>query len=257
MESLAEVIRQQASLRARGLATLQVVSESDRDRIRLAYLTLGLDPEQAPPSTHVFCDDFMDFAPSFEACEELVELTAAVFEAANLPEKTTKRAGPAQCLPLLGFLFDTTTGIVKIPEPKRQEILSLLRSILRRAKQSQSVSAQELISMIGKLTWAATGIEAGRVYLRHVRKPVTSVQDLLPSRSQRERFAIPLFMFPQAVAELEWWMEALTLNADGHKWNVGASGLFEAWKWHGVAGELIPDGALQFATDASKKGGGI
>eukprot|EP00961_Rhodomonas_salina_P154450 2080435-Rhodomonas_salina.1 len=52
-------------------------------------------------------------------------------------------------------------------------------------------------------------------------------------------------------------MEALTQNADGHKWNVGASGLFEAWKWHGVAGESIPDGALQFATDASKKGSGI
>jgi hypothetical protein len=41
-----------------------------------------------------------------------------------------------------------------------------------------------------------------------------------------------------------------------HSWHLNSSGAFEKWKWDGERGESMPPGAVQFATDASKWGGG-
>mmetsp|Transcript_45500 Transcript_45500/g.93040 ORF Transcript_45500/g.93040 Transcript_45500/m.93040 type:complete len:915 (-) Transcript_45500:330-3074(-) len=256
-ESLAAVIRAQASLRAQGRASLPCLARSDEGRIRLEYLVEGRDPLRHPPSSEVYVDDFAMFAPTFDTCVELMELAADVFATVAIPEKIAKREGPSQTLTLLGFEFNSVTGVLSIPDHRRRELLVTLESILGRAAKKQSISWHELASITGRLTWAASGVEVGRVYIRHMRKPGTAVQDLLDTRRDRDRFCIPIYHFAKAVEELRWWQAALTANGGRHKWHVGSSGLYEPWSWEGRHGQQIPRSVLQFATDACRSGGGL
>mmetsp|Transcript_69329 Transcript_69329/g.144556 ORF Transcript_69329/g.144556 Transcript_69329/m.144556 type:complete len:1186 (+) Transcript_69329:1738-5295(+) len=254
-ESLAGVIRTEASALAQGLQTLPCLARSDEGKIRLAYMLSGRDPAVQPPTSEVYVDDFAMFAPTFEACQELIELACDVFATANVPEKVTKREGPSQSIVLLGFEFNTVSGVLSIPHHKCQELLDTLASLLRRGRAGQSVSWHELASITGKLTWAASGIQVGRVFIRHMRKPCTAVQDVLATRAERERFCIPLGQFPKAMGELEWWVEALRANEGKHRWHVGTNGLYAPWVWLGLFGGQVPADVLQFATDASRLGG--
>eukprot|EP00961_Rhodomonas_salina_P006910 93777-Rhodomonas_salina.1 len=147
-------------------------------------------PERvAEPCTTVYVDDYMNGAWE-EWVDELVEVAARVFELAGVTEKLTKRER-GFALVVLGFLFDTKSGVLRIPPEKCKEILALLRSVRERARRGQSVSLRELSSLGGKLTWSCAAVVCGRFYLRNLRKLVIAVEDILPSRQDRESFCIP------------------------------------------------------------------
>lgn len=95
----------------------------------------------------------------------------------------------------------------------------------------------------------------GRAYLRHIRKPLTAVQDLLLRRRDRERFCIPLYHFHSGVEELRWQRQALALHCS-RKIHVGPNGLFETWQWRGQWGGEVPEDVIQWASDACMWMGG-
>eukprot|EP00961_Rhodomonas_salina_P193564 2613358-Rhodomonas_salina.1 len=145
------------------------------------------------PFTTVYVDDYMNGAWE-EWVDELVEVAAQVFELAGVTEKLTKRER-GFALVVLGFLFNTQSGVLQIPSEKCEEILALLLSVLERARQGQSVSLLELSSLRGKLTWSCATVVCGRFYLRNLCKLVIAVEDILPSHQDRESFCIPM----------HWW----------------------------------------------------
>mmetsp|Transcript_18276 Transcript_18276/g.36993 ORF Transcript_18276/g.36993 Transcript_18276/m.36993 type:complete len:626 (+) Transcript_18276:2498-4375(+) len=210
----------------------------------------------APAST-VYVDDYMQSAMGEGWIEELVEVCAFIFVTVGVTEKTLKREGPAQLLCLLGFLFSTLTHQLKVPEEKARELCHVLDSVLSRVDRRQLVAFQELSSLIGKLTWASVAIILGKAYLRHIRKPLIAVQDLLPRRRDSERFCVPLWHFREAVEELRWFRQALAVGGGTSTWHTGPSGLYELWRWHGGWGDCVPGYIIQWATDASKWGGGF
>eukprot|EP00961_Rhodomonas_salina_P116506 1568212-Rhodomonas_salina.1 len=143
--------------------------------------------------------------------DELIAIAARVFELTGMTEKQKKRER-GLALVMLGFLFNSETGVLRIPEGKCAEILALLRSVLGRARKNQSVSVREVSSLGGKLTWACAAVVCGRFYLKNLRKVVVAVQDVLPSRLDRETFCIPLGHFRRALEELAWWESVLTVG---------------------------------------------
>jgi len=211
--------------------------------------------EGARPSSTVYVDDFMNGAPG-AWIEELITVAERVFEVAGVTEKKLKREGPDQLPTLLGFVLDTLIHRLSIPPTKAKEILKVLESMLRRAGAKQSVSHQELSSLVGKLTWAAVAVVLGRAYLRHIRKPLYAVQDLLRRRRDRECFCIPIYHFGKLLDELRWWREALKVNGGSQRLFVDESGHYDIWTWLAKWGDVIPAYILQFASDASKWGGG-
>jgi len=213
--------------------------------------------EGCPPASSVYVDDYMHSAPGNGWIDELVTVCAFVFRVIGVTEKVIKREGPGQALELLGFLFSTLTHRLKIPEKKRKELCFVLDGILSRAAARKSVAYQELSSVLGKLVWASSAIILGRAYLRHVRKPLLAVQDLLPRRSDRDRFCIPLWHFGSALAELRWHREALEERGGSTTCHVGPEGTYEFWRWYGAWGDVVPKDVIQWATDASKWGGGF
>mmetsp|Transcript_18272 Transcript_18272/g.36950 ORF Transcript_18272/g.36950 Transcript_18272/m.36950 type:complete len:477 (-) Transcript_18272:6701-8131(-) len=183
----------------------------------------------APPASSVYVDDYMGSAMGGGWIEELVLVCALIFQLVGVDEKLSKREGPAQRLCLLGFLFSTLTHKLHVPEDKAREICATLDSMLARVDRRQSVAFQELSSLIGKLTWSCSAVILGGAYLRHVRKPLIAVQDLLPRRRDCERFCIPLWHFTAAVDELRWFRQALGVGGGTRSWHTGPSGLYELW----------------------------
>jgi len=227
------------------------------DALKAVPRRASMGARGAPPASTVYVDDYMSSAMGDGWIEELVDVCALIFKIIGVTEKLSKREGPVQLMCLLGFLFSTLTHQLKIPAEKAREICMTLDSMLARAEKRQSVAAQELSSLIGKLTWASVAVVLGKAYIRHVRKPLLAVQDLLPRRRDRERFCIPLWHFRAALDELKWYRRALAVGGGTSTWHVGPTGLYEWWRWHGGWGDVVPPCVIQWATDASKWGGGF
>eukprot|EP00961_Rhodomonas_salina_P074116 995902-Rhodomonas_salina.1 len=134
--------------------------------------------------------------------ELLVQVGTRVFKLMNVREKVLKREGPSKCLPLLGIMFDVDTGRLSVPLNWANEICELIQSILARGDNKQSISYQELASVVGRLTWAGTGVELGRAYLRDIRRPLVAVMELLKTRKAREQFCVCLLYTSDAADDM-------------------------------------------------------
>jgi len=247
---LADIIATEARARARGEPGLEALECVER------RADWGSVEDGPLPASLVYVDDFMGTARSKECSDELADVGSKVFELAGLPEKVAKREGPSWIMAILGFIFCTIMGILTIPELKCQEMLVLIDSALERAYAQQSISWTELARIVGKLTWACTGVELGRLYLRNLRKPLVAVQSILKKRAIKDAFCIPLWHFKKAVAELEWWREALRCSGGKYNWFLDSQGRYAKWAWTEARGGPLPPGVIEFATDASKWGGG-
>jgi len=249
-QMLAEIIATEARARAKGEKGLPALECVER------RADWGSAEDGPPPASIVYVDDFMGTARSKECSDELADVGSRVFELAGLPEKVAKREGPSWIMAILGFVFCTIMGVLTIPEVKCEEMLVLIDSALERAYSRQSISWSELARIVGKLTWACTGVELGRLYLRNLRKPLVAVQDMLKMRMVKDAFCIPLWHFKKAIAELEWWREALRCSGGRYNWFLDAEGRYAKWAWTEKRGGPLPPGVIEFATDASKWGGG-
>mmetsp|Transcript_62463 Transcript_62463/g.129732 ORF Transcript_62463/g.129732 Transcript_62463/m.129732 type:complete len:642 (-) Transcript_62463:1730-3655(-) len=223
-QMIADIIVKEARARARGEVGLKALEGVPR------RADWGKEEDGPLPASSVYVDDFMGSARSKECTDELADIGSAVFDLVGLPEKVLKREGPSWVMAILGFVFCTIMGILTIPEIKSKEMLVLIDSALDRAYQHQSISWAELARIVCKLTWACTGVELGRLYLRNLRKPLIAVQDLLKFRTVKEGFCIPLWHFTKAIAELEWWREALRCSGGKFSWFLNAQGRYTKWK---------------------------
>ena len=157
-------------------------------------------PKEA--ASHVYIDDFQYLCKLLEQGLEIFEIGARVFELVGLIEKVVKREGPARVMALLGFEFHSLTGILRIPEGKRMEILSLLDTVLLSSTRREAIPYSLLLSLVGKLTWASTGIELGRAFLAGIRVPLDAVSSMLTTPASRRAFLIPVHEHTPMVLDL-------------------------------------------------------
>ena len=90
-------------------------------------------------TTEVYIDDFQHLTQLLQQGLELFEIGAKVYEILGLIEKVVKREGPARVMTLLGFEFNSTTGVLRIPEAKASEIVLLIRQVIATAHKGGSV----------------------------------------------------------------------------------------------------------------------
>ena len=75
-----------------------------------------------------------------------------------------KLVGPFQCITYLGIEINAATSIVRLPPQKFVELHSLIVSWLQRSK----CKKRHLLSLIGKLSFAAKVVKPGRLFLRRL-----------------------------------------------------------------------------------------
>jgi len=92
----------------------------------------GLAAAQSPQAftAEVYIDDFQHLTQLLQQGLELFEIGAKVYEILGLIEMVIKREGPARLITLLGFEFNSSTGVLRIPEAKVSKIVLLIRQVI-------------------------------------------------------------------------------------------------------------------------------
>ena len=78
--------------------------------------------------------------------------------------KLQKRTPPTTCLTFLGVQLDTVAGVASLPTNKLTAILHELHTFSTLTR----CTKQSLLSLIGKLSFAAKVIPAGRIFIRRL-----------------------------------------------------------------------------------------
>ena len=171
---------------------------------------------------HYLDDYFLAGPPGFTQCAAHLQQLLQVCERLGIPVAMDKVEGPATTLTFLGLELDSERQQIRLPPTKLEELLTELHEWSCRTKASK----RALLSLIGKLSFAARAVPAGRLFLRRLISLSTTVRQL----HHRIRLG------HQARADLAWWIEFLP-------------------SWNGTAGfvnpDCIPAHDLDLYTDAS------
>ena len=141
--------------------------------------------------------------------------------------KPEKHTSPTTGITFLGIEQDTVAQIARVPQDK----LSPLFADLHKFHSRHKCTKQELLSLIGRLSFAAKVIPAGRMFLRRLIEASTTVTSL----------HYHLHITKPIRADLDWWLTFAS------QWNGKAFFLDHDW---------TPSPAFQLFTDASQLGYG-
>ena len=169
-----------------------------------------------------YLDDFFIANLDEHSCHSDMQKAVQAFSLLGIPVALDKLIGPLQCITYLGIEIDAAAGIVRLPLRKLEELHSLLAVWLQRSK----CKKRHLLSLIGKLSFAAKVVKPGRLFLRRLIDLSTTVS----------RVNHHIHLNREAKADIRWWHDFLSV-------------------WNGVSIIHEPpcsDWDLSFATDACR-----
>lgn len=146
-------------------------------------------------STHYLDDFFLAGPPSSSQCLQDMGKTISLFKKLGVPLAPEKMVGPISCLTFLGIEIDTTLMSLKLPEEKFAELVSLIAEW----KTKKKCTKRDLLSLVGKLSFASKVIPSGRIFLRRLIILSTTVKQL----SHR------ISLNSEARKDILWWAEYL------------------------------------------------
>ena len=124
-----------------------------------------------------------------------MEIICKVFASLGVPLVPKKLIGPITCLVYLGIEIDSVYQVIQLPQEK---LLKLMR-ILTFWHQRKKCTKHELLSLIGKLSFAVKVVRPGRSFLRHLIDLSTSVTELHHHVS----------LNVAARVDIAWWLDFL------------------------------------------------
>ena len=143
-----------------------------------------------------YLDDFLLVgAAGQQQCTSSVQVTLSVCERLGIPVAFEKLEGPSTQITFLGIVLDSEARRLSLPQDKLRDILQMVQSWLGRYKSTK----RELLSLIGKLSFAAKVVPAGRLFLRRLIDLSTTV----------DRLHHHLRINSEARADLAWWARFL------------------------------------------------
>ena len=171
---------------------------------------------------HYLDDFFLVGPPSSAKCAQSVEDMLRLCSTLGIPVAMGKLEGPATTITYLGIEIDSQRKELRLPLAKQEELLQELETWLGR----QKTTKRRLLSLIGKLSFAAKVVPAGRLFLRRL-------IDLSTTVSRLHHY---ITLNTQARADIQWWCQFLP------SWNGRAMFLDTAW---------VSATDIQLYTDAS------
>ena len=145
--------------------------------------------------THYLDDYFLATAGDGASCARSIQKTKDLFHRLGIPLAPEKMVGPTTELTYLGIVIDSAAMVTRLPQDK----LSNLMSLLQVWHQKKKCTKHELLSLIGKLSFAAKIIPPGRTFLRHLIDLSTSVTR--PSHH--------ISLNSSAREDIQWWLDFL------------------------------------------------
>ena len=142
-----------------------------------------------------YLDDFFLAAPTKELCRKFRDSILSLFATLGVPVAEDKLEGPDTSLPYLGINVDSENKIISLPQDK----VDKLRPILKRFSTLKKCTKRELLSLIGRLSFAAKVVKPGRLFLRH----------LIDLSTKTKRLEHYVYLNKDVRLDLEWWSQAL------------------------------------------------
>ena len=112
-----------------------------------------------------YLDDFLTAGPpNSNTCQHNLAHMLSLCNRIGAPIKTEKVEGPTTCITFLGIVLDTITMEASISSERKSSLLSAIRAF----STSKKCTKRELLSIIGKLSFACKVVPAGRIFLRRL-----------------------------------------------------------------------------------------
>ena len=147
-----------------------------------------------------YLDDFLFIGPpKRDTCAASLQIALQVCSRLGMPVSHHKTVGPSTKLTFLGIQIDTKAMLLSLAQDK----LARISAIVLSWRSKRSASKQELQSLIGHLSHAATVVQHGRTFLRRM-------IDLVKLAKQPHHHLRPSAEFR---SDLHWWAMFLP------KWN--------------------------------------
>ena len=158
---------------------------------------------------HYLDDFFTAGAPASQECSNNLSAMLSLCQRINAPVKPSKVEGPTTRLTFLGILIDTSTMTASITDERKRDLISSLQSLLQHSK----CTKRQLLSLIGKLSFACKVIPAGRIFLRRLIDISCSVS----------RLHHHIRLTKEAHLDMYWWLNFLP------QWNGSCCILQTEW----------------------------
>ena len=140
-----------------------------------------------------YLDDFLILNPSEEGCSQDMESMKNFCKLLGVPLNEKKIFGPSRVLVYLGIEINTVTMTVRLPDDKLWE----LKALLLEWKRKKKCTKRSLLSLIGKLAFAARIVKPGRLFLRRLIDLSTKVDGL-------NKY---ITLNAEARADIAWWLD--------------------------------------------------
>ena len=169
-----------------------------------------------------YLDDFLILERTCTKCQQSKHTMINLCHRLQIPLSWEKLEGPSNRISFLGIEIDTTAWVLRLPDDKLKALLYELTLWSDR----KTCSKRQLLSLIGKLSYATKVMPAGRIFLRRLIDLSTHVRALHHH----------LHLNSQARADILWWHTLLPT------WNGSAPILEPTWS---------SSSSLHLFTDAS------
>ena len=175
-----------------------------------------------------YLDDFLIAGPPHTpTCSDTFKGVEAICTHLGIQTKLEKRTPPTTLITFPGIELDTVAQVARVPAGK----LSLLIQDLTAFHTRQKCTKRDLLSLIGKLAFAAKVVPAGRIFMRRLIDTSTTVHHLHHH----------LRLSKAMKADLNWWLHF------ARTWNGRSFFLDHHW---------TPSPTFQLYTNASQQGYG-
>lgn len=175
-----------------------------------------------------YLDDFLIAGPpQSPLCTDTFSGIESLCTQLGIVTKVEKRTPPTTSITFLGVQLDTVARVASLPQDKLHAILHELAVLCGQSR----CTKRNLLSLIGKLAFAAKVIPAGRIFTRR----------LIDASTKAKSLHHHIRLSSAMRADMNWW----TTFATG--WNGRSFFLDHSW---------TPSPAFQLFTDASDQGYG-
>ncbi len=144
----------------------------------------------------VYLDDFWIIAPTRAACQEAQSVLIKLLRKLGFQISWTKVIDPTQVIVFLGVELDTINMCLRLPEDKLINIREELVAFSKRRRATK----RQLMSLTGKLNWAAAVIHGGRVFLRRI----IDLTNTLNSKTDRVLLSVSM------QRDIDWWLQFMS-----------------------------------------------
>ena len=139
-----------------------------------------------------YLDDFIIITDSKDECTLALNTLIYLLRSLGFMINWSKVEGPTNHLSFLGIVIDSLSMTCSIPAAKMCQIKTYLDKFVNRKRASK----KQLQSLIGRLSWVAKVVPAGRIYLR----------SLINGMSVLKNPDHKIVLTKEMLADLDWWM---------------------------------------------------